>query len=80
MSSDVISVRVRRDVKEEAFRLGIDMRKIVEEALEEAVKEQREKRIRRVIGNIKQGMEGVSERQWVRVVRESRKKRAPENT
>ncbi|MBI2126644.1 MAG: DUF4145 domain-containing protein [Thaumarchaeota archaeon] len=75
MSSDVISVRVRRNLKEEAFRLGIDVRNVVEEGLEKAIRKQKEKKIKATIEKIKQEMRGVTEKQWLRSVKESRKKR-----
>jgi len=37
MSTVVLSVRVRRGLKEEAERLGIDVRKVVESSLEKGV-------------------------------------------
>ena len=71
----MISVRVRRNLKEEAFRLGIDVRNVVEEGLEKAIRKQKEKKIKATIEKIKQEMRGVTEEQWLRSVKESRKKR-----
>jgi antitoxin component of RelBE/YafQ-DinJ toxin-antitoxin module len=75
MSTDVISVRVKREIKEEASRLGIDLRDVVEDALERAIHVQNEKRTKKAIEGIKQEMKGVSEEQWVQAVKQSRKKR-----
>ena len=74
MSTDVISVRVKRDVKREASRLGVDVRDVVEDALEKAVRAQKEKRAKEAIEEIKREMHGVTREQWVRAVRKSRKR------
>ena len=74
MSTDVISVRVRRKLKEEASRLGVDVRDVVEDALEKAIRAQKEKRTREAIEEIKREMHGVTKEQWVRAVKQSRKR------
>jgi post-segregation antitoxin (ccd killing protein) len=38
MSTEVLSARVRSELKEEALRLGIDVRSVIERALEEEVR------------------------------------------
>jgi len=59
--SEVISVRIRRQVKQEAARLGIDVRNTVEDALEKAIQEKREKMVRLAIEEVKREMSGTSE-------------------
>lgn len=75
MASDVISVRVNRKVKEEATRLGVDVREVVENALEEAVAQKKQARLLGVVDQLKQEMKGVTEEQWVRAIKNSRKRR-----
>ncbi len=74
MSTSVVSVRVRRELKEEAERLGIDLRAVVEKALEEEVRRARADLFRRLLGEALREMD-TSVEEWVRSVRESRKER-----
>ena len=74
MTSVVLSVRVRRELKEEAERLGINIREVVERALEEEVRRVKMERLKMVIEEALKGMDvGVEE--WVEAVRESRLER-----
>ena len=74
MSTSVVSVRVRRELKEEAERLGIDLRAVVEKALEEEVRRVRADLFRRLLGEALREMD-TSVEEWVRSVRESREER-----
>ena len=74
MSTVVLSVRVRRDLKEEAERLGIDLRAVVEKALEEEIRRARMHRLRRLVDEALDAMDLTVE-EWVRAVRETRKER-----
>jgi post-segregation antitoxin (ccd killing protein) len=74
MTSVVLSVRVRRELKEEAERLGINIREVVERALEEEIRRVKMERLKMVIGEALKAMDvGVEE--WVEAVRESRLER-----
>jgi len=73
--SVVVSVRVRRELKEEAERLGINMRELVERALMEEIERRRRMEFEKAVNTILEGMEGVSEEEFVRVIREWRRKR-----
>jgi len=75
MMSVVVSVRVKRELKEEAERLGIDLRRLVEETLKKEVERRRRARFEEAIDTIVQGMNAVSEEEFVKVVREWRRKR-----
>ena len=75
MMSAVVSVRVKRELKEEAERLGIDLRRLVEETLKKEVERRRRARFEEAIDTIVQGMNAVSEEEFVRVVKEWRRKR-----
>jgi len=65
-------VRVRRELKEEVERLGIDVRKVVESSLEKAVMEVKRKRIEMLLRRLSDELAGIGEEEWVRLVRESR--------
>ena len=80
MSTDVISVRVNKKLKEEAARLGVDVRKVVENALESAVSEQKEKKVKEAITRVKHDMKGVSEEEWIQSIKNSRKRRPVSNS
>ena len=72
MSTSVLSVRVRRELKEEAERLGVDFRRVVEEALEESIRRAKVERLERLLKEFGEALEGVSEEEWVQAVREAR--------
>jgi hypothetical protein len=76
MGSVVLSVRVRRELKEEAERLGINIREVVEKALEEAIREARRRRIEEALEDMARRVRGMSGEDWVRIIREGRR-RAP---
>ncbi len=67
-------MRVRRGLKREAEELGIDIRRVVEEALSREVLKARQRRFREILERALRVMD-VSEEQWVRAVRESRGER-----
>ena len=74
MSAAVLSVRVRRELKEEAERLGINLREVVERALEEEVKRAKAERMKRFIEGALKSID-LKEEEWVKAVKESRLER-----
>lgn len=74
MSTAVLSVRVRRELKEEAERLGIDVRALVERALEEEIRRVKLSRLRELLDEAFKAMDLPPE-EWVRAVREARTER-----
>ena len=75
MSTVVVSVRVPRRLKEEAERLGIDLRRLVEEALHRAIVEERRKRVAEALKELAEAGRSIGEDEWVRAVKESRRGR-----
>ena len=75
MSTKVLSIRVRRDLKEEAEKLGIDFREVVEKALKEAIEEEKRRRLEKVVEEILELMKDVKEEEWIKVIKEWRRKR-----
>lgn len=73
--SDVLSVRVNKELKKKAKELGINIREVVEKALENAIREKEKEEIKGIAMKIKELMKDVSEEDWVRAVRESRDER-----
>jgi len=74
MSTEVLSVRVRRELKEEAERLGIDVRSVVERALEEEIRRVRKLRFKSLLEETLKSVDITAE-EWVEAVRESRLER-----
>lgn len=73
--SDVISVRVRKELKRRAEELGINLREVVDRALEEAIRKKEMERVRTIAKKIQENMQGISEEEWAQLVRESRDER-----
>jgi post-segregation antitoxin (ccd killing protein) len=74
MSTAVLSLRIRKELKEEAEKLNIDIRRVVEKALEEEIKRIKMERLRRLIEEALKHM-NVSVDEWVKAVKESRYER-----
>lgn len=72
MSTVVLSVRIRRELKEEAERLGIDVRSVVERALREEISRARKKRLKKMLKEALENMD-VSIDEWIEAVREVRR-------
>lgn len=73
MKTEVLSVRVRKDLKAQADSLGIDVRRTLEEVLEEmvAAKKQKSSNVAKELHRLM----NVTEREWLNGVRSSRKER-----
>jgi post-segregation antitoxin (ccd killing protein) len=72
MSTEVLSVRVKRELKEEALRLGIDVRSVIERALEEEVRRAKREKFRGLLEEALKGCDMTVE-EWVRAVKENRR-------
>jgi hypothetical protein len=62
-------------VKKKAKELRINIREVVEKALENAIREKEKEEIKGIAMKIKELMKDVSEEDWVRTIRESRDER-----
>ena len=74
MSTTVLSIRIRRELKEEAERLGIDIRTVVEKALEEEIRKAKLARFKNLVEEALKSM-NITVDEWVRVVKETRLER-----
>jgi len=72
METEVLSVRVRKNLKDEAEKMGIDMKAAVEGLLEELVAEKKAKAKRRA-EELRKLMPDVTVEDWVRDVEETRR-------
>jgi hypothetical protein len=75
MSTEVLSVRIRRELKREVERLKLDVRGILERALIAAIEQEKKKRLEEAVNALVLEMERVSEGEWVRGVKECRRGR-----
>ena len=66
--------RIRRELKEEALRLGVDVRVVVGRALEEVRRRKRKERFRKLLEEALRGCDATVE-EWVEAVRETRRER-----
>jgi len=71
-STVVLTVRVRRELKERAEQLGINIREVVERALEEAIEEKEMEMLKKMADELKELLSGVSMEEVVRLIREDR--------
>ncbi len=73
--STVLSVRVRKELKEEAERLGINIREVVEKALEESIERAKRELVTSALKAVWEELSKVPEDEWIRVIKESRRGR-----
>jgi len=73
MKTEVLSIRVRKDLKEEADSLGIDVKKTLETVLEEMVAAKKQKSNR--TASELNALMNVTAKEWLNGVRASRKER-----
>ena len=71
METEVLSVRVKKSLKKEAERLGVDLKAEVEGLLEELVAEKKAKAQKRA-EELRRAMGNVTVEEWVRDVKETR--------
>jgi len=74
MSTEVLSVRVRRELKEEAEKLGVDVKSVVERALEAEIRRVKRLRFRALLEEMLRNVDMTTE-EWVEAVKESRSER-----
>jgi|YelNatPaOPRAMG01_1025707.scaffolds.fasta_scaffold40200_1 predicted dinucleotide-utilizing enzyme len=75
MSTEVLSIRISKELKKETEKLRLDVKSIVEKALIEAVEQARKKRLEEAINTLLQEIGEIPEDDWVRVVKECRRER-----
>jgi post-segregation antitoxin (ccd killing protein) len=75
VSTTVISVRIRKELKKKARELGIDIREVLERALEEAIRRREEEELVKALEELKNLFSRISEKEWVDAVRSSKHER-----
>jgi len=72
METEVLSVRVKKSLKNEAEKMGVDLKAAVEGLLEELVAEKKAKAQKRA-EELRRLMRGVTVEEWVKDVKETRR-------
>ena len=75
MMSTIVSVRADDELKEEAEKLGINVRELMEKALKEEIDRRRRKEFEKIVDVLLKGMDAVSEEEFAKVIKEWRRKR-----
>jgi post-segregation antitoxin (ccd killing protein) len=72
MKGDVLSLRISKELKEEAAKRGLNIRKLVEKTLEEELKRLKENQLESAVNWIVENNKEVSTEEWVKAVRKTR--------
>jgi antitoxin component of RelBE/YafQ-DinJ toxin-antitoxin module len=71
VETEVLSVRVKKSLKDEAEKMGVDLKAAVEGLLEELVAEKKAKAVKRA-EDLRRSMGDVTVEEWVKDVKETR--------
>lgn len=71
----VVSARVRRELKEEAERLNVNLKAVIEKALEEEIMKRKAKLLKTKVNSVLEAMKNLTVEDWVKAVRETRRER-----
>ena len=72
MVSDVITVRVDKRLKEEAKKLGINIKSVVVEALRKSIREKKKQKAEEILKKLREEFKDISEEEWLSTIREMR--------
>lgn len=72
METEVLSVRIKKSLKDEAEKMGVDLKAAVEGLLEELVAEKKAKAQKRA-EELRRAMGDVTVEEWIRDVKETRR-------
>jgi len=73
--SSVISVRIKKDLKEEVERVGINVRDVIEKALNEELEKWRREEFKAALEEVLKGMRGIDVEEFTKAIKESRRER-----
>jgi hypothetical protein len=71
LETEVLSVRIKKSLKKEAEKMGVDLKAEVEGLLEELVAEKKAKAKKRA-EELRRSMGGITVEEWVKDVKETR--------
>jgi antitoxin component of RelBE/YafQ-DinJ toxin-antitoxin module len=72
VETEVLSVRIKKSLKDEAEKMGVDLKAAVEGLLEELVAEKKAKAQKRA-EELRRAMGDVTVEEWIRDVKETRR-------
>ena len=73
--TEVVTVRVKKSLKEKARKYKIDVSKTVRVALEDEIRKREEEELRQALGEIKTILQKIPDEEIVKAIRESRDQR-----
>ena len=73
MPKIVLSVRIRRELKEEAEKYNINVREVIERALEEEIRKARSRYFRELLNKALNSM-NLSIEEWIKSIKEDRRR------
>jgi antitoxin CcdA len=73
--TEVVTVRVKKTLKEKARKYKIDISKTVRAALEDEIKKREEEELRQALSEIKTILQKIPDEEIVKAIRESRDQR-----
>jgi len=73
--TDVISIRIDKNLKEKAKELGINIKDVVEKALKEEIEKRRREKIRKLAERLSELMKDVTPEEFTRLIKETRYER-----
>jgi len=71
VETEVLSIRVKKSLKDEAEKMGVDLKAAVEGLLEELVAEKKAKAVK-LAEDLRRSMGDVTVEEWVKDVKETR--------
>jgi len=73
--TDVISIRIDKNLKEKAKELGINIKDITEKALKAEIEKRRREKIKKLAERLSELMKNVTPEEFTRLVKETRYER-----
>ena len=73
--TDVISIRIDKNLKEKAKELGINIKDITEKALKAEIEKRRREKIKKLAEKLSELMKNVTPEEFTRLVKETRYER-----
>jgi len=75
IKTDVISIRIDKNLKEKARELGINIKDVIEKALKEEIEKRRREKIKKLAEKLSELMKNVTPEEFTRLVKETRYER-----
>ncbi|MFZ8801040.1 MAG: type II toxin-antitoxin system CcdA family antitoxin [Candidatus Nanopusillus sp.] len=73
--TDVISIRIDKNLKEKAKELGINIKDVVEKALKEEIEKRKREKIKKLAEKLSELMKNVTPEEFTRLIKETRYER-----